>query len=61
MSTYKYLTMWVNNNPTHLLNRLKFFNLNMTCLLNGLVMSTHLSNFIKAKEKKIQIQILVLT
>ena len=24
----------------------------MTCLLNGLVMSTHLSNFIKAKEKK---------
>ena len=34
------------------------FNPNATYLLNGLVVSTHLSNFIKAKKK---IQILVLT
>ena len=37
--------------------------MNMTHLLNGSVVSTHLSDFIKAnkKKKKIQIQILVLT
>ena len=51
MSTHKYSTIWVDTNPTHLLNELKFYNPNMACLLNRLVMSTHLSNFIKAKKK----------
>ena len=46
MSTREYLTIWVNTNPTCLLNE-GFLDPNMTCLLNMLVMSTHLSNFMK--------------
>ena len=52
VSTNEYLTIWVNTRRTHLLNGLRFFNLGTTCLLNGLVISTHLSDFIKAKKKK---------
>ena len=35
-----------------LLNGSRFLNLNMTCLLNGSIVSTYLSNFIKMKKKK---------
>ena len=51
MSTHEYPTIWVNTNPTCLLNGLRFLNPNMTYLLNGLVVSTCLSNFIKMKKK----------
>ena len=51
VSTNEYLTIWVNFNLTCLLNRSKFLNSNTTHLLNGLVMSTCLSDFIKTKRK----------
>ena len=51
VSTYKYLTIYVNTNPTCLLNELRFLNPNMTHLLNGLVVSIYLSDFIKIKKK----------
>ena len=41
-----YLTIWVNTNPTCLLNG-GFLNPNTTYLLNLLVVLTHISNFIK--------------
>ena len=44
-------TIWVDTNLTYLLNRSKFINPNMTCLLNGSLMSARLSYFIKAKKK----------
>ena len=34
-----------------LLNGSRFLNLNTTCLLNGSIVSTYLSNFIKMKKK----------
>ena len=46
----KYLTICVNTNPIHILNRSRLVNPNTTFLLNGFVMSTHLSDFIKAKK-----------
>ena len=58
VSTYEYSTIWVNHNLTCLLNELGFFNLNTIHLLNGSVISTCLSDFIKTKKKKL---ILVLT
>ena len=57
MSIYEYLTIWVNNNPTHLLNGSRFLNPNITCLSNDSLALIRLSNFIKPKK----IQILVLT
>ena len=51
VSTNEYLTIWVNFNLTCLLNRSKFLNSNTTHLLNGLVVSTCLSDFIKTKRK----------
>ena len=48
--TNEYSTIWVNTNPTRSLNRSKFLNPNTTYLLNRLVVSTHLSDFIKAKK-----------
>ena len=56
VSTHKYSTIstiWVNTNPTHLLNRFKFLNSNTTCLLNRLVVLTCLSDFVKVKKKYI--------
>ena len=50
--TNEYSTIWVNTNPTCLLNRSKFLNFNTTCLLNESVVSIHLSDFIKVKKKK---------
>ena len=47
----EYLIIWVNTSSTCLLNKSKFLNPNMTCLLNESIMSTCLSNFIKAKKK----------
>ena len=49
-STNEYSTICVNINPIRLLNGSRFTNPNTTCLLNGSVMLTHLSNFIKAKK-----------
>ena len=51
VSTHKYLTIYVNTNPTCLLNELRFLNPNTTHLLNGLVVSIYLSDFIKIKKK----------
>ena len=51
MSIYEYLTIWVNTNPMCLLNGLRFLNPNMTHLLNGLVVSTCLLDFIKTRKK----------
>ena len=47
----EYLTIWVNIKPTRLLNGSRFLNLNTTCLLNELIVSTHLSDFIEMKQK----------
>ena len=51
VSTHEYSTIWVNTNPTCLLNRSKFLNPNMTYLLNGSIVSTCLSYFMKMKKK----------
>ena len=51
MSTHKYSIILVNTNLIHLLNGPGFLNSNMTCLLNGLVMSTHLSDFYQSEKK----------
>ena len=48
----EYLIIWVNTSSTSLSNRSRFLNPDMTCLLNESIMSTRLSNFIKAKKKK---------
>ena len=56
MSTHKYPTIWVNTNQTCLLNRSRFFNCNTTYLLNRLIMSTCLSDFIHQKKKKFLVQ-----
>ena len=53
MSTYEYPTILINTNPTCLLNGSRFLNPNMNHLLNGLVVSTYLSDFIKMKKKKL--------
>ena len=53
VSTHEYPTIWVNINPTCLLNGSKFLKPNMTHLLNGSVMSTCLLNVIKMKKKKL--------
>ena len=58
VSTNEYSTIWVNIDPTHILNESKFFNPNTTYLLNKSVLSIHLSDFIKVKKKKIQILVL---
>ena len=50
VSTHKYPAIWVNTNPTCSLNELRFLNPNMTHLLNGLVISTCLSDFIQKKK-----------
>lgn len=47
MSTHEYSTISVNTNLIRLLNGSRFLDSNTTCLLNGLVMSNRLSNFIK--------------
>ena len=56
VSTHKYPTIWININPTCLLNGSKFLKPNMTHLLNGLVMSTCLLNVIKMKKKIMKTQ-----
>ena len=50
-SAHEYTTIWVNTDPTCLLNKSRFLNLNMTYLLNGLIVSTCLSDFIKMKKQ----------
>ena len=50
VSTHTYLTIWVNTNPACLLNGSRFLNPNMTHLLNGSIVSTCLSDFIKMKK-----------
>ena len=52
VSTHEYPTIRINTNPTYLLNGSRFFNPNMTHLLNRLAVSTYLSDFIKMKRKK---------
>ena len=49
--TLEYPTIWVNTNRTCLLNGSRFLNPNTTHLLNELVVSTCLLNFIKKKKK----------
>ena len=49
MSTHEYSTIWVNFNPTCLLNESGFFNPNTTHLLNRSVVLTCLLDFIKIK------------
>ena len=51
MSTHECLTIWVNTNPICLLNELRFLNSNTTYLLNELVKSPCLSDFIKIEKK----------
>ena len=51
MSTHERLTIWVNTNPICLLNELRFLNSNTTHLLNELVKSSCLSDFIKIEKK----------
>ena len=51
VSTHEYPTIWVNINPTCLLNGSRFLNPNPTHLLNGSVVSTCLVDFIKMKKK----------
>ena len=51
VSTHEYPTIWINLNPTFLLNGSRFLNFNTTNLLNGSVMLTCLSNFIKMDKK----------
>ena len=50
MLTYERLTIWVNINPICLLNELRFLNSNTTHLLNELVKSSCLSDFIKIEK-----------
>ena len=50
VSTNEYSIIWVNPNSTRLLNGSRFLNASTTCLLNGLVVSTHLSYFLKANK-----------
>ena len=50
MSTHDYPTIWINTNPTCLLNRSRFINRNTTHLLNGSIVLTCLSDFIKKKK-----------
>ena len=52
VSTHKYSTIWVNPNPTCLLNGSGILNPNTIHLLNELVVLTCLSDFIKMKRKK---------
>ena len=52
IDSHRYSTIWVNSNPTCLLNGSGFFNPNTTYLLNGLVVLTCLSDFIKMKKKE---------
>ena len=54
MLTYERLTIWVNTNPICLLNELRFLNSNTTHLLNELVKSPCLSDFIKIEKKKLR-------
>ena len=51
VSTNKYSTIWVNIKLTRLLNGSRFLNPNTTCLLNQLVVSTRLSDFVETKQK----------
>ena len=50
VSTHAYSIIWINTNLTCLLIRPGFLNPNKICLLNGLVISTYLSAFIKVKK-----------
>ena len=54
MLTREYSIIWVKTNPTCLLNGSRSFNPNMTYLLNGWIVLTYLSNFIKKKLMKKQ-------
>ena len=51
MLTHVYPIIWVNTNPTCLLTGSRFLNSNITHLLNELVVSTCLLDFIKMKKK----------
>ena len=51
VSIHEYSTIWVNTNPTCLLNELRFLNPNTTYLLNRPIVSTCLLDFIKMKKK----------
>ena len=54
--THEYSTIYVNTNPACLLNGSRFLNPNTTHLLNGSVVSSCLSDFIKMKKKIIKKQ-----
>ena len=49
--THEYPIIWININPTCLLNGLRFLNPNTINLLNVLVESINLSDFIKIIKK----------
>ena len=49
MSIHEYSTLWDNTNLTRLLNVSRFLNPDMACLLNELVVLTHLLDFIKVE------------
>ena len=51
MLIHKYSTLLVNTNPIHLLNKSRILNPNMTCLLNELVLLTHLLDFYQNEKK----------
>ena len=53
MSTHDYPTIWINTNPTCLLNGSRFLNRNTTHLLNGSIVLTCLLDFIKKKKKNL--------
>ena len=50
MSTHDYSTIWINTNPTCLLNGSRFLNRNTTHLLNWSIVLTCLSDFIQKKK-----------
>ena len=52
VSTHEYLVIWVNTNPTCLLNGSRFLNPNTNNLLNGSIVLTCLLDIIKMKRKK---------
>ena len=51
MSTHECLIIWINTNPICLLNELRFLNSNTIHLLNELVKSPCLLDFIKIEKK----------
>ena len=58
MSSRKYSTIWIDTNPTYLLNESGFLNPNTIFLLNGTFMPSCLSKFIETRRKKNSINLI---